>query len=300
MKIAPPPLLQQKHLVDMSKTIYIKLTRVGATSGPFDIYDQSNNPIASDVTRHSLINGVSYVVSDSVSAIRMVSTGMCSFERTVVINDGWDHGDYEIVATGCIWRHLTDPLHYNYFYGAISPYIIEYPFAYQYYDEIVRNVKDFTRVYKYVPGYDAAYSTATRIETDDDWFNKAIIYNGQQCSGILKLVPKPKKNLKEYMMYPIFNTDSKTITFTKSDSWYQYNNFWDVMINKGVQMFVPSCESMSVDKVLNQPNMDYSYRSFRKAPIRGKDTKVRHILDDRSDIHLVSRFIYAPTQISYK
>ena len=300
MKIAPPPLLQQKHPVDMSKTIYIKLTRVGATSGPFDIYDQSNNPIASDVTRHSLINGVSYVVSDSVSAIRMVSTGMCSFERTVVINDGGDHGDYEIVATGCIWRHLTDPLHYNYFYGAVSPYVIEYPFAYQYFDQIVQNVKDFTRVYKYIPGYDATFSTATHIETDDDWFNKAIIYNGQQCSGILKLVPKPKKNLKEYMMYPIFNTDSKTITFTKSDSWYQYNNFWDIMINKDVQMFVPSCESMSVDKVLNQPNMDYSYRSFRKAPIRGKDTKIRHCLDNRSDIHLVSRFIYAPTQISYK
>ena len=300
MKIAPPPLLQQKHLVDMSKTIYIKLTRVGATSGPFDIYDQSNNPIASDVTRHSLINGVSYVVSDSVSAIRMVSTGMCSFERTVMINDGWDHGDYEIVATGCIWRHLIDPLHYNYFYGAVSPYIIEYPFAYQYYDEIVRNVKDFTRVYKYVPGYDAAYSTATRIETDDDFFNKAIVYNGQQCSGLLELVVKPRRNLKEYMSYPKYNADSKTITFTKSDSWYQYNDFWDVMSDKTKQMFLPTCENLSIDKVLNQSNMDYSYRSFLKAPIRGKDTRIRMILDNKSDIHLVSRMIYAPAMISYK
>ena len=300
MKIAPPPLLQQKHPVDMSKTIYIKLTRVGATSGPFDIYDQSNNPIASDVTRHSLINGVSYVVSDSVTAIRMVSTGMCSFERTVVINDGGDHGDYEIVATGCIWRHLTDPLHYNYFYGAVSPYVIEYPFAYQYYDEIVRNVKDFTRVYKYVPGYDAAYSTATRIETDDDFFNKAIVYNGQQCSGLLELVVKPRRNLKEYMSYPKYNADSKTITFTKSDSWYQYNDFWDVMSDKTKQMFLPTCENLSIDKVLNQSNMDYSYRSFLKAPIRGKDTRIRMILDNKSDIHLVSRMIYAPTMISYK
>ena len=300
MKIAPPPLLQQKHPVDMSKTIYIKLTRVGATSGPFDIYDQSNNPIASDVTRHSLINGVSYVVSDSVSAIRMVSTGMCSFERTVVINDGGDHGDYEIVATGCIWRHLIDPLHYNYFYGAVSPYIIEYPFAYQYYDEIVRNVKDFTRVYKYVPGYDAAYSTATRIETDDDFFNKAIVYNGQQCSGLLELVVKPRRNLKEYMSYPKYNADSKTITFTKSDSWYQYNDFWDVMSDKTKQMFLPTCENLSIDKVLNQSNMDYSYRSFLKAPIRGKDTRIRMILDNKSDIHLVSRMIYAPAMISYK
>ena len=286
----------------MSKIVYIKLTQTGPTSGPFDIYDQSNNLIVTGVTRRELIDGVSYTVADSVTAIRMVSTGICAYERTVVLNDGGDHGSSgeTIIATGCVWRHLTTIGLYNSYYGNTQPYVIEYPFAYQYFDQIVQNVKDFTRVYKYIPGYDATFSTATHIETDDDWFNKAIIYNGQQCSGILKLVPKPKKNLKEYMMYPIFNTDSKTITFTKSDSWYQYNNFWDVMINKGVQMFVPSCESMSVDKVLNQPNMDYSYRSFRKAPIRGKDTKVRHILDDRSDIHLVSRFIYAPTQISYK
>jgi hypothetical protein len=57
---------------------------------------------------------------------------------------------------------------------------------------------------------------------------------------------------------------------------------------------------MSIDKVLNQTNMDYSKRSFKKEPLRAKWLKVRHILDDRDDLHLVSTFITSPTMISFK
>ena len=33
------------------KTIFIKLTKAGSTSGPFDIYDQANNVIALNVSK---------------------------------------------------------------------------------------------------------------------------------------------------------------------------------------------------------------------------------------------------------
>jgi hypothetical protein len=46
--------------------------------------------------------------------------------------------------------------------------------------------------------------------------------------------------------------------------------------------------------------MDYGKRSFKKEPLRAKDLRVRHILDNASDFHLVSQFIIAPNQISYK
>ena len=57
---------------------------------------------------------------------------------------------------------------------------------------------------------------------------------------------------------------------------------------------------MSLDKVVNQANMDYGKRSFKKEPLRAKDLKVRHILDNSSTAHIVSQFIVAPSQISYK
>jgi hypothetical protein len=107
-------------------------------------------------------------------------------------------------------------------------------------------------------------------------------------------------NLKDYLKYPIYNADSKTITFTKSDNFYQYNTFWSMVKDKKVPLFFTSCESLSIDKELNQGNMDYGKRSFKKEPLRAKNLKVRHILDDRTDIHLTSQFIITPSQISYK
>jgi len=46
--------------------------------------------------------------------------------------------------------------------------------------------------------------------------------------------------------------------------------------------------------------MDYGKRSFKKEPLRSKDLKVRHILDNSSIAHIVSQFIVTPAQISYK
>jgi hypothetical protein len=45
--------------------------------------------------------------------------------------------------------------------------------------------------------------------------------------------------------------------------------------------------------------MDYGIRSFKKEPLRAKELKIRHVLDNRSDIHIVSQFLIAPAQISY-
>ncbi len=139
-----------------------------------------------------------------------------------------------------------------------------------------------------------------KIQLDNAWFNKAVLYNDQQSSGLLELVAKPMNNLKEYMKYPVYNAESKTITYTKSDNFYQYNTFWSLVKYKQEPLFVRTCESLSIDKVVNQANMDYGKRSFKKEPLRAKELKVRHILDNSSETHLVSQFIITPSQISYK
>jgi len=288
----------------MPKTIIIKLTSSGPTAGPFTIIDQFGNILATNVSRAELIDGVSYVVDDNVNVVTIESTGKCKVKKNVSVGvvtplDLASAG-YKQVRTACIWRHLKNPVIYNYFYGNIEPYIIEYPFSYQYQDEILQSVQDYTKAYKYFLDPDGISDDNRKVETDSAWFNKAVLYNGQQSSGVLELVPKPINNLKEYMKYPIYNADSKTVTFTKSDNFYQYNTFWGLVKNKQEPLFVRTCESLSLDKVVNQTNMDYGKRSFKKEPLRAKELKVRHILDNRNDAHLVSQFIYTPAQISYK
>jgi hypothetical protein len=288
----------------MSKTIAIKLKESGPASGPFTIYDQFGNIIAENVSRRDLVRGISYVVNDDVSIITIKSTGKCKAEKSVNVEDITvsDFANISLVQikTGCVWAHSLNVQNYNTFYGNIEPYIIEYPFAYRFQDELLQNIVDYTKAYEYLSIPDGVYSINTRIETNDKWFNKAIVYNGQQSSGVLELVAKPLHNLQAYNQYPIFNTDSKTITYTKSDNFYQYNTFWALEKSSQVPLFNTTCESLSIDKVVNQANMDYGLRSFKKATLRAKDLKVRHILDNTSTTHLVSQFIIAPSQISYK
>ena len=288
----------------MSKIIVIKLTQVGPNVGPFSIFDQFGNSIAENITKKTLVKGISYIVNSNVTMVTIKSTGDCSFEKTVSIKNITNH-DYigiKLVQTntGCIWRHLTNIQLYNSFYGSIEPYVLEYPISYQFNDEIVQNIKDYTKAYKYLPSTTGVFNYNTRIETNDKWFNKSIIYNNQQSSGLLNLVAKPLNNMKEYMLYPKFNIDSKTILYTKSDSFYQYNSFWSVQKDSQVPLFNTSCINLSIDKEINQSNMDYSQRTYKKAPLRGKDLKIRQILDNTNDIHLTSQFILAPSQISYK
>ncbi len=288
----------------MSKQIVIKLTEGGENIGPFNLYDDNGNIIGMDIPFAELKAGKVFTVEDSVLHVVLESTGKCKFKLPKFLNDITKselmNTEFTTMQQSCLWRHLTDTVHYNFFYDNIEPYIIEYPFNYQYLDEILQNVQDYTKVYNYTKSDTVLFNNTLKVQPNNQWFNKAILYNDQQSSGLLVLEPKPLHNLKSYNAYPKINLDSKTITYTKSDNFYQYNTFWNVVKDPLQFLFKTSCESLSIDKVLNQDNMDYSSRSFKKAPLRAKDLRIRHILDNTSTVHLVSQFIVSPSQNSYK
>lgn len=194
---------------------------------------------------------------------------------------------------GSIWRHNTANTIYNNMYGNIVPYVIEYPLNYKFQDEIIQSIKDYTKVNQ-VTDYQSF------VQTDDVFFNKAVVYNDQQCSGTLNLIHKPPNDLSAYLQYPKYNTDSRDILFVKSDNFYNYNGFWDIVTDYKKPIWLSSCTSLSIDKVLNTSNLTYTNQSYKKYQLRAKDTKIRHILDDRSDSRLTSQFIAADNQISYK
>ena len=293
----------------MAQIVTLKLETAGPRIDLFTITDNLGNVIATDVSRETLKKGVSYSVDDNATTINIASKGGMKVDQEYSISAFPSVELNKTVFTeqgkACLWKHLKNPTVYNKFYGNTEPYILEYPFAYQYHDQILTSVQDYTKVYKYIDNGPGPLVSYGKYEVDDTWFNKAILYNGQQNSGVLNLVAKPKNNLSSYMTYPVFNTDSKDILYTKSDNFYQYNTFWDI-INSSLKTATPplqfkrTCENLSIDKEINQFVMDYSKRSHKKATLRAKDLKIRHILDNKSNAKLVSQFIFTPTQISYK
>ena len=286
-------------------TINLRMKSASPNSGPFTIKDDLGNTLGTNVTLSSLIHGITYEVDSNVEVITLISSGDCEYTkrfsvlRSVPLVE-YQNIQFQPLRTGCLWTHLRNDTLYNYYYGDIKPYVIEYPFAYKYHDQILQNIKDYSKVYTYIPSLLGEFDANSKIQTDDKYFNKAVLYNGQQSTGILELVPKPMNNLSAYLQYPILNSDSKTITFAKTDSFYQYNTFWALQKDDQVPLFKTSCESKSIDKVVNQDNMDYGDLSFKKSQLRAKNVKVRHILDNSSTTHIVSQFIVAPAQISYK
>ncbi len=230
--------------------------------------------ISFDFDNNAWVSFHSYLPNYYLTGVNIFYTGMNSTE------------------TG-VWRHNTS-LKSNTFYGQQAPYIIEYPFAFKYQDELLQNVKDYTRVLNYTD------DIKSFTQVDDVYFNKAWLYNSQQHSGLLELIMKKKNDLSAYMGYPKYNGTSKTIQVTKSNSFYNYNTFWDVVKDKTKPFLSRSCESLSLDKILIESNLDYGKRSFKKAPLMAKDLKIRHILDNQTDYRFISQFIVAPSQISYK
>jgi hypothetical protein len=191
---------------------------------------------------------------------------------------------------GGLWKHENDISLYNNFYGNIQPYIIETPLAFKAQDEILQDVRVYSKIYKQL-------SETSQVATDDVFFNKAWIFNDSQHSGVLNLFPKPQRNLQQLRQFPKLLADGKNILFTKSDNIYAYNCFWDVVKDKTLPLFTENCSVL--DKDINELNMDYSYQR-KKELIRGKDVKIRHILDNRSDARIISQFLLTENQISFK
>ena len=204
-------------------------------------------------------------------------------------------GDSDYFHSGrdnTFWNHNLDYTKYTTYYGTKYPYIVEYPFVYDAEDEVVQSIHDYTSalVYEDVETY---YEPNEII-----YFNRALIYNRQQTTGTLNLIPKPEGSLRAYMTYPKYNVDSKDILVSKKGSYYRFNDIRDITKVKGQKIIMSSEDPTRSNIQLNKDNLIFGKRSFNQALIRSKDSRVRLILDNRHDIKLISRVLLQQNQSS--
>lgn len=282
----------------------IKLKKTNRRSKLFNIYNDANILILKNIKKEELITGITIDVKDNTKTITIESIGECYIKKSFSVKDFTlnDYATFKYIEckNAATYKHLTNVKLYNSYYNQIEPYIIEYTSSYKIQDELLQNVIDYSKVFTYLKNDSNLFDNNLKIQVDNKWFNKAIIYNSQQSSGLLELVQKPANNMAIQFQYPKYNINSKTILYTKSDNLYNYNTFWALQKDSQQPLFLNSCQSLSIDKIINEFNMDYGMRSFKKAPFRAKDVKIRHILDNTSDIQIVSQFLLTNTQISYK
>ena len=119
---------------------------------------------------------------------------------------------------------------------------------------------------------------------DDKWedlffnFDQAIIYNNEQVSGLLELVPTPYNNPILELTYPIINTNSINILCSKVEQKYRFNQFWDITNDRGeftnAEQQIWNTEVNGYIKNLNPINLNYFKSPLQHKKFRNYFTNV--------------------------
>ena len=196
-------------------------------------------------------------------------------------------------ALGGIWNHNMTYSSFQTFRGTLYPYMIQYPVNFSGMAQIVQNIEDYCTVLKY-----SNFNQSTELN-EIIYYNKMIISNTQQSTGTMVLVPKDLNSMRQYRQYPQYNTDNVAVLVTKDNNMFNVNQIWDKVISQTDPIWLDTCTPETGRVAVNNSNMDYGVKSFKKYQITSKDCRVMLIQDHRADLQFITRFLLVQSQSNY-
>ena len=191
-----------------------------------------------------------------------------------------------------LWNHLLSPLTYQTYYNKLEPYVIEYSVDSLPVVSTINSVTLYQDIQKFYNKTDF-YSLGSSNSTNKINFNKAFLYNKEQCSGMLYLVPENPKDLSQRLKYPKLQSDHIEILYSHREQKFTFNGFWDLInwTSNNQPTFTTDWaltqNSYYVDKVFNPKAFNYQIRQGKQMPLRATHCRVRLI----QDLHFRFRFI---------
>lgn len=192
-----------------------------------------------------------------------------------------------------IWDHNSTFTLFNNFFGVSYPYILEIPYSFAAENEILQSIKDYLTVLQY-----SSWDQFIEIDTPIVYYDQVVVFNNQQNSGIRDIVIKSINNKQQLRQYPEYNTSNISILVAKDQNYFNYNMIWDVVKSFATPNWLDSCNPSQGIKTINQSNMNYTNQSYKKYPIRGKDAKVRSILN-KTNYKFLSRYTIVKSKKDY-
>jgi hypothetical protein len=165
------------------------------------------------------------------------------------------------------WVHNDNCQSYCNFYGEDYPFEVEVAIPTKTSVNTLRSIEYYMEVYKYDQNcYD-------RFHVLDFNFDEAIVYNTEQCSGLLRLNLKPKNNAPEIINYPIINANNIEILYSKEEQKYRFNQFWDITDDRGefnaaAERVIFNTEANGYIRNLNPNNLNYDKFQLERKKFR--------------------------------
>ena len=126
-----------------------------------------------------------------------------------------------------IWMHNTRTDLYTNFYGKDYPFEVEFISSTGQQVTTLRSIEYILEAYKY------SKQGTDKHHLLDFNFDKAMVYNSEQISGVLNLNLKAKEKPLLLLNYPVVNDNSIEILYSKEENKYRFNQFWDITKDRG-------------------------------------------------------------------
>jgi len=182
------------------------------------------------------------------------------------------------------WNHNLSPLTYQTYYNQFHPYVLEYTTNTLPNTSTVNSVTYYQDIHKYYNRNDY-YSLGSYNDKNTPNFTKAIIYNKEQTSGLVNLIPQLPNDARQRLLYPKVSRQGLEVLVSKRDHKNSFNGFWDATNNKEnfQTLFSTNWDDLKstypIDKVINPKSVIYTTHLMGKQKLRSAFCKVRLIQD---------------------
>lgn len=195
--------------------------------------------------------------------------------------DNFDSG----IESG-LWKHSVTNKSFQTYYGKKYPFIIESTTKPNLQQFIVEDINFYLDVVKYVNNYDYYFKQKS--------FNKAVVYNRLQNSGLLELNISNNDLFKE-LNYPIKLNDKRKILLNLKEETHSFNMFEDLS-KPNIPLWLN--DSDNVDKQLNISAFSYLDNNQSIKHIRSNQVKIRLINDIETKYQYIYKGMYLNTNKS--
>ena len=184
-----------------------------------------------------------------------------------------------------LWKH-NKLGHYQTFYDTHNPFIIEY---------VDTTQMLATKIWDGITLQTEAKKWNSDVEEYADQrfitFNKILLYNTNQISGILEMITKG--NNQDYILEQIINTPG-TIIINRDERDWAINELRDIRVDYDKPMFKKKLEELQgnyfIDKIVNEDVIDFNKDWTQMESFRDKFLVVRLIFDKFDDTRLLMNF----------
>jgi len=193
-----------------------------------------------------------------------------------------------------IWIHNQRCDLYCNYYGK------DYPFEIEFTANTAQTITSLRSVEYIMEAYIYDANCFDRFHRLDYNFDEAVVYNTEQCSGLLRLNLTPKNNAPLIVQYPIVNPGDIQILYSKEENKFRFNQFWDITRDRGEfvlnspyppvpttavqggtplvgsysQQMIWNTQSNGYIRILNNNNLNYTKDPLQRKKFRHYTTSV--------------------------